>query len=857
MSPHNPIATADQAELESSSILSEEFNILVGQIARTDILECSPDTPLQEVARQMSQLKVSSALILDHGKAVGIWTERDSLKLNLDDPASLQQPVSALMSSPVKTIHAELSLKELAMRFREDRIRHYLVVDSNDQPYGVVSQTDVVINQGVEHFLRLQTLDTVVSKGLQRLSEQATPTEVLKVMRTAGVDAVLIDYADKELGIITESDLVKHVAKGADGKVRAGSLASRPLVRVANNSSLYLVRNLLVHHGYRHIGVTDPQGEMLGIVSFGDILASMELSYVQALQHALCEREIALSATQHHLRLAEQIIESSREGIIVTDLNLRIVSVNPAFSQQTGYQPDEVMGHKPSFLNSGLHGADFYRNMWKDIQTTGYWQGEIWNKRKNGELYPELLTVTTLTDSQGRPAYYTALFNDITQQKNNEEKIRELAFYDPLTGLPNRWLFEDRLNMAIAQAERSGEKLAILFIDLDFFKRINDSLGHTAGDEVLKTISRRLTVALRPMDTLARQGGDEFVALLPGVSCHNLALLICRRLLLSLEEPVKCMGHELKITCSIGVSIYPCDGRTGEDLLGNADTAMYHAKSSGRDRVEIYTSLMSEQSRERLALENALYRAVRNKEFELHYQPILKTDTGEVQLVEALLRWRSDGENWLPPDKFLPVAEELNLISQITDWVMETACKQQRQWQLEGLSHIGVSINMADRHFHQDNFEDLVQSCIDRTGCDPHKVVFELTERMLFDRQDQTSERILALRNKGFKVVLDDFGTGWSSLTHLRTFPLNGLKVDREFISCLDKPGSPEIAIIESLIMMADKLNLDVVAEGVETREQYHILRQMGCRFVQGYLFSQPLPAEEVTQLLINLSDGM
>ncbi len=846
----DPRSLSSPQPLGVSNPLPEQPDILVGQIACRDILQCPSTTPLQDVARKMSHHKVSSTLIIDHGVLTGIWTERDSLKLDLDDPACLNQPVSTVMSSPVKTVPADMSLKELAMQFRKERIRHYVVVDGDNQYCGVVSQSDVIINQGIEHYLHLRTLDTVLHQGLQRLPHQATPAEVTRLMRDAAVDAVVIDYDDRGLGIISERDMVRYIAGGADPALRAGDIASRPLVCVAQNSSLYQVRNLLIHEGFRHIGVTDTKGELVGLVSFSDILGSMELSYVHELQAALQERDEALSISRHQLCLAEQVIESSLEGILVADMNNRIVFVNPAFTRLTGYSAEEAIGQSPALLSSGQHGADFYQAMWEHIKEKGSWQGEIWNRRKSGEAFPELLTITTLTDPQGNPTHYAALFDDISVQKKNEEEIRRLAYYDALTGLPNRRLFEDRLDMAITQARHNNEMLAVLFIDLDFFKRINDSLGHAAGDDVLNIVSQRFKDILRPQDTLARQGGDEFVALLRDIRMPSQAMQISKQLLESLKQPLHCMNHDLQISCTIGISLYPDDSQNSEELLGMADAAMYQAKGTGRNNVKLYTGAMNQQSRQRIALEHALYKAVEHNEFELHYQPILDASTRQIKGVEALLRWNRGDLGWQAPDSFLPVAEDLNLMSQITSWVMETACRQQVQWVRAGLGNIMMSINMADRHFQHEHFEQMVQECLRVTECDPHHIILELTERMLLDRKELTCEHLRRLREQGFKILLDDFGTGWSSLTHLRTFPLDGLKIDRDFTRHLGNAQARESIIIESLILLADKLDLLVVAEGVETSPQEHILQQMGCHFLQGYLYSRPLPAGKITELL-------
>lgn len=844
-----PTKPASLPAADSLLIDSGAEKIQAGQIARNKVLECSPDTPLYEAARLMCERKVSSILIVQNGQVLGIWTERDTLKLSLDQPEQLQMPVSSMMSSPVKTVPASLNLQELAVRFQEESIRHYLVVDEQGKRLGLVSQTDVVVNQGIEHYLRLRSVDSILRRGLQQLAEQASPADAIQLMRTARTDAVAVRYTNGDWGIITERDLVRYIAHPGQ-QPNAGQIASRPLVTVQANASLYQVRNMLINKGYRHVGVTGTDNCLTSIISFRDILGSMELSYIQELQQALRERDAELSLSLTHLRLAEQVIESSLEGIMVTDLNSKIISVNPAFSRLTGYSAAEVIGKTPDILSSGQHDADFYARMWQQIHQTGNWQGEVWNKRKNGEIYPELLTITTLASPEGKATHYAALFNDISMQKQNEERIRQLAYYDSLTGLPNRRLFIDRMELAIAHAKRQGQQLAVLFIDLDHFKRINDSLGHAAGDQFLRAVASRLQSAVRAHDTIARVGGDEFIALLTDIGSPAQAMQTALRMLEALSPPIKYQQHELVVSCTIGASIYPDDGQNAAVLLGHADTAMYRAKGSGRNAVQFYTDVMNQHSMQQLALENALHLAVENSEFELYYQPIVQAHTHRIFSAEALLRWRHPQRGIIPPSEFLPLAEKLNLMSRLSNWVITTACQQLADWHAAGHSSLRISINMSDRHFYQADFLQQLGDCLDHTGCNPGYVTLELTERMLMDHHEETMERLTAVHRMGFSLALDDFGTGWSSLSHLRHYSLDELKIDREFVQDILKSASPDAAIIEAVIDLSHKLKLRVVAEGIETPEQLHQLEALGCDLIQGYYFSPPVSAADFVKLL-------
>jgi len=826
-------------------------DVPIGQIVRPFILECTPETPLYEAARRMSNLKVSSILVVENDQPVGVWTERDVLAIDFSDQAAQMQPVGEVMSAPVKTVSADLKIQELAVRFREERLRHYVVTNAQGKRCGVISQTDIVLNQGIEHYLKLRSIDTVVHSGLLTLPSTANLDEVSELMRSVGSDAVAIHYPNGEWGIITERDLVRWLADGAQN-IQAGALASRPLLTVNMQTSLYRVRSLLVESHLRHVGVAQSDGALVGLVSFRDILSGMELTYIQELQQALHERDTALNASQRELHLAEKVIESSLEGIMVTDRNSNIVSVNPAFTRLTGYSQEEIIGKTPTVLSSGRHDQAFYAEMWRQISEQGHWQGEVWNRRKNGELFPEFMTITAITNHSGELTHYAALFNDISDLKANEERIRQLAYYDVLTGLPNRRLLEDRLHMATAHARRNQQQMAVLFIDLDRFKRINDSLGHEVGDQLLNSIAQRLLLAVREDDTVARMGGDEFVAILSDIDSPAQAVQVARRMLEALQQPTIIQGHELVVTVSIGISIYPDDGKDGELLLRNADAAMYRAKGSGRNAYQLYTPTMNARSLETLALESALHHALENDEFELYYQPQLEAGSGRIIAAEALLRWNHPDLGLTSPADFIPLAEETGLIISISEWVTKEACRQLATWQQQGFSELNISINIATRQFYHPDFCDTMVHCLQEAAVDPDQLTLELTESMLMDEALQTIRILNTLHGMGFSITLDDFGTGFSSLTHLRSFPLDELKIDRAFVRYIDHPQRKDAAIVSSVINLAHSLGLRVVAEGVETKEQMHFLQRHGCDVLQGFYFSPPVPVDQLTALLNN-----
>ena len=837
MTPLFPIA--DDALLHTLS----SHAITVGEVVHPSILECPPHTPLSEAARLMSELRVSSILVVDGDVVLGIWTERDALAVDFDDPESFNRPVATVMSAPVRTVTRDINLHQLAIRFRDERMRHYLVVDASGQRCGIVSQTDVVLNQGIEHYLKLRTLDTVVKSRLHALPADATLGDAARYMRQAGTDAAVVRFADGDYGIITERDLTRLVASRS-ANLQVGEVASRPLITVTENASLYHARCLLAERRVRHIGVLRDDGSLADLVSFSDILSGMELAYVHELQHALHERDQALNTSQRNLHLAERVIETSLEGIVITDAEARIVSVNPAFTRLTGYSAAEVLGRNPSLLNSGRQDKAFYEEMWQRLKTEGQWQGEIWNRRKSGELYPELLTITAITDRNGRLTNYAAVFSDISELKANEAHIRHLAYYDPLTGLPNRRLLDDRLQMAIAHAQRARGRGAVLFIDLDRFKRINDTLGHEVGDEVLAEVARRLCKCLREDDTVARMGGDEFIAILGDLADPDDAAHSAARIIDALRRPIIAGEHELVITTSIGISIFPEDGRDPATLIKNADVAMYRAKDEGRDSFQLYQATMNARSLEHLALETALHRAISRAELLLHFQPLVEVGSGQIIAAEALLRWQHPQLGVVAPADFIPLAEETGLIVPIGEWVLRQACEQHRAWRASGHGRLRMMVNLSARQLRDEGFVDMVSRVLADTAMPAGQLTLELTESMLMEGSGCTVEVLERLRTLGVRLAIDDFGTGYSSLAYLKRFPIDELKIDRLFTRDIQR-NSGDAAIAEAIVKLGHSLGLRVVAEGVESAAQFAILSAHGCDFAQGYHFGRPVAAAE------------
>ena len=558
---------------------------------------------------------------------------------------------------------------------------------------------------------------------------------------------------------------------------------------------------------------------------------------------AVKEDVTQLKQTEDQLQLAAAVFEVASEAIMVCDGDNVIETVNTSFTDITGYQADEVVGESPSLLKSGRHNDQFYADMMTSLQRKGRWEGEIWNRRKNGEIYPQWLSIKTIHDEHGKIIRYISLFSDITSRKKNEERILYQANYDALTGLPNRSLFMDRLQRAVIRAERAGTQIALLFIDLDRFKNVNDTLGHAAGDLLLQEASRRLTSLVRRTDTVARLGGDEFTIIIQDLTDFVLIENLVEKLLDKLSAPYELDQNVAFVSASIGITVYPNDGKNVEELLKNADAAMYQAKDGGRNLSQFFTVEMNNAANERRALETALHQALEREEFVLHYQPIVDAKTRELISCEVLLRWHQPEHGNVFPDKFIPLAEDTGLIIPIGEWVLKQACREAMFWAKNNDAPPKVSVNLSTRQFKRSNVVDLISETLKATGLPANRLTLEITESLLIADDQSIIDQLNGIRELGCDLSIDDFGTGYSSLSYLRRFPITTLKIDRAFI--MDLPDDEEaIALVSAILSMAQSLNLKVVAEGVETKEQLEYLNGEGCEFIQGYYFSPPLPIE-------------
>ncbi|CAM3508387.1 putative bifunctional diguanylate cyclase/phosphodiesterase [Paracidovorax anthurii] len=546
------------------------------------------------------------------------------------------------------------------------------------------------------------------------------------------------------------------------------------------------------------------------------------------------------------LRLAATVVDNAAEGMVVTDAQSRILSVNAAFTRLMGYSEAELLGRTPRLFKSGRHGRAFYEALWGELGRTGHWQGEIWNRRKNGEVFPERMSLSSVRGERGEVTHYVCLFTDISQEHEQRRRLEVLAHTDPLTGLPNRGFFSRQLDEAMAQARTRREPLAVLLVNLDGFKDVNDSYGHAVGDEVLRHIAARVQGALRPGDMAGRLEGDELGVIARRVEGAQGAVEIARGLLAALAEPWRSPdGFEVVASAGVGICLFPDHGDSPEALLQGAHAAVYGAKAQGR----FFDERLTQAARERLVLEARLRTALAQGQFALHYQPQVDIASGRIVGAEALVRWIDPQEGPIPPDRFIPVAEQTGIIGPLGEWVMREACRQAQRWREAGLPELTMAVNISPRQFHLTDLAGCAALALADTGFPSTLLELEITEGALAERPDEARQVLLRLRGLGLRLAIDDFGTGYSSLAHLKRFPIDVLKIDKGFIRDLPQ-SADDTAICAAIIAMGHSLGMAVLAEGVETPAQLDFLRGRGCDRYQGYLCHRPVPAEAFAALL-------
>ncbi len=551
------------------------------------------------------------------------------------------------------------------------------------------------------------------------------------------------------------------------------------------------------------------------------------------------------SEDRERLRQAAAVFDCTREGVLVTDKDGLIVHVNRAFVAITGYQEAEVLGERPNLFKSGRHSAEFYQKVYQTLDATGEWSGEIWNRRKSGEIYPQWQTIRAIRDDFGQLSQYVAVFSDISAIKDSQHELAQLANYDPLTGLPNRLLFTDRASQALASAQVHKRGCALLLIDLDHFKIINDSLGHNVGDQLLKAVGERLQHLFGSGISLARLGGDEFAVLAENCPQVVQAAALAQRVIEGLKEPFQLDGHQLFISASIGISLFPSDSLNAEQLLRNADSALFKAKSAGREGYALYTEELTAHAQHRVEMAGELRRALEQDELRVYYQPVHDLSNSRLIGVEALVRWEHPQRGLVSPGEFIPIAERTGLIAEIDAWVMEQSCRQMCQWLQEGVELSFIAVNVSSRLFARRELYQQVAKVLDDTGLDPALLELEVTESAVMDDPEVALEQLHRLRELGVSLAIDDFGTGYSSLLRLKRLPVQKLKIDQGFVAGLPW-DEDDAAIVRVVIALAQSMGMQVQAEGIEQADQARFLLDQSCDLGQGYWFGRPMPADQL-----------
>lgn len=756
------------------------------------------------------------------------WDWTVSLSTYLDSTSLFNKKVSELVSSLYfESIHYICILNTLG-----EVIYHPWL-------QGSISQLeDPAMRMAYDQIIDMKT--GYLSTAWQEPDENGVEEKNLFFQLIPELDWIVVTTAGKKESFIPELDLGAPVFFATLAVLfftwllssRLANMLTRPLARLAGQMNSFDATG----------GAANVKADEHALGEIG-LLGRHFNSYMEKLHHsnaALNEETKEKKSAKQQLFIYQKAFENAYGGVCITDSQARALAINQTFIEVTGYTEEDVIGQNMNILQSGRHGKELYASMWQSLHNTGRWSGEIWNKRKNGEIYPEILNISAIYDDAGNITHFVGVFHDITEMKYEEERIAHQAYHDPLTGLPNRTLALDRIGVSIAHVKRGGTKLAVLFLDLDNFKHVNDTLGHEAGDQLLMQVANRLKTQVREEDTVARLGGDEFLVLVAAILDEDTVVHIAQRILRAFSNPFFIKGQELFVTVSIGIAFYPQDGDTPSTLIRYADVAMYQAKSRGKNNYHLFTADLGEQLSMLQESENTFRRALVAKEFEVYYQP--KFDLLQYRLsgVEALVRWRKPEGRVIGPMEFIPLAEQTGLILPLGEQIFNSTCLFIQQLREKGYQDLIVSVNLSPLQFDNDNLVAGILAVLKRYNIPGSCLELELTESAMLANPEKTAKSLNQLVKAGLNIALDDFGTGYSSLVYLKKLPISTLKIDNSFIRNLPADDD-SCQLVKTIIMMARNLDISMIAEGVETQEQVEWLRNNNCEQAQGYYYSKPL----------------
>ena len=822
----------------------------IGALISSKVFTLEKSSLLREALELMLKHNISCIVIEEDNQPVGILTESDFVKFELEFDDVSSRSLESMMTYPVFSLTADTPITEAIEKMNEKQIRRVVVVDKHNTITGMFTRHDIVKQFYSPH---VEILYEMINKQEDELKKVRAELNLERELRNAERHLIesqqLAKIGSWDLDLLTNklwwSDETYNIFEIDKGKFEASyegflrvvhpedreSVDSTYKESLINQTPYDTVHRLQFNEG--RIKYIKEHGESF----FND--AGKPIRSIGTVQDITKQHEEEMQLLQY-----ATVFKNLGEGIMITDDKSNITAVNPAFTKITGYSQEEVLEKNPKILSSGQHNKEFFAQMWMDLNEAGHWQGEIWNRRKNGEVYPEWLSISTIKDNEGKLNNYIAVFSDISMIKKTEEELRFLAHHDPLSKLPNRLMFEERLNHALEQCHRHKERVALFSIDLDRFKQINDTFGHPHGDLLLQKVAKRLKNLLREEDMVARISGDEFVVILENIKSDYDTAQIAQKILDDISSPMILYPYEISITASIGIAISPEDGDNSMALFKNVDAALYKAKELGRNKYEFFSKEMAESNMELLLLHNALSIALNENEFVIHYQPQIDLVNSEILGVEALLRWKHPKMGLIPPDRFIPLAENTGLINDIGFWVIQQACMQMKQWIDLAKPIKYVSVNISGKQLENKNFIKVIKQALSDTNLDAKYLELELTEDVIMKKLEYI-DLLAALKSLGVRVAIDNFGTGYSSLSKLKHMPIEKLKIDRSFIYKL--PENPNnIKIIKAIIALADSLNIDAIAEGVETLNEEKLLLEVGCNRVQGDFYSKALSLNEL-----------